>query len=151
MSPAVETPCALYDALVSIDIPSPKAQAVVDALEQDMTTTLATKSDLEDLRVATKSDLEGLRLATRSDLEALRAATKSDMEELRAATKSDMDELRAATKADLDQLDRDIRQESALFRKDMEIRLRDVTIHQGYMLTVGLGLLFAALKFTGSG
>jgi hypothetical protein len=37
---------ALYDALVSIEIPADKARAVVDAMEQDMGATLATKTDI---------------------------------------------------------------------------------------------------------
>ena len=41
---------SLYDALVSINVPSDKARAVVDAMERDMGTTLATKQDLEMLR-----------------------------------------------------------------------------------------------------
>lgn len=59
---------------------------------------------------------------------------------------------RLVTKADLATLARDlgaeVRQEAALVRKDLEIRVRDVTIRTGYMLTVGLGVLFAALKLT---
>ena len=35
---------SLYDALVSINVPNDKARAVVDAMERDMGTTLATKS-----------------------------------------------------------------------------------------------------------
>ena len=46
---------SLYDALVSIDVPSDKARAVVDAMERDMGTTLATKQDL--LQLATRQDL----------------------------------------------------------------------------------------------
>ncbi|HUG11587.1 MAG TPA: hypothetical protein VMM36_11265 [Opitutaceae bacterium] len=41
---------SLYDALVSINVSSDKARAVVDAMERDMGTTLATKQDLELLR-----------------------------------------------------------------------------------------------------
>ena len=36
---------SLYDALVSISVPSDKARAVVDAMERDMSTALATKQD----------------------------------------------------------------------------------------------------------
>ena len=43
---------SLYDALVSINVPSDKARAVVDAMERDMGTTLATKQDLEMLKQA---------------------------------------------------------------------------------------------------
>ena len=48
---------SLYDALVSISVPSDKARAVVDAMERDMGTTLATKQDMESLKLATKQDL----------------------------------------------------------------------------------------------
>ena len=54
---------SLYDALVSINVPSDKARAVVDAMERDMGTTLATKQDLEMLKLATGQDLELLKQA----------------------------------------------------------------------------------------
>jgi hypothetical protein len=41
---------SLYDALTSIDVPNDKARAVVDAMERDMATTIATKADLQLLR-----------------------------------------------------------------------------------------------------
>ena len=36
----------LYDAVLSIDVPPDKARAVIDALEHDMGSTLATKQDI---------------------------------------------------------------------------------------------------------
>ena len=54
---------SLYDALVSINVPTDKARAVVDAMERDMGTTLATKQDLEKVRLATKQDVDLLRQA----------------------------------------------------------------------------------------
>jgi hypothetical protein len=50
---------SLYDALVSINVPTDKARAVVDAMERDMGTTIATKSDLALL--ATKAEVADLR------------------------------------------------------------------------------------------
>lgn len=41
---------ALYQALVSINVDESKAAAVVDALESDMQTQLATKADVQMLR-----------------------------------------------------------------------------------------------------
>ena len=58
---------SLYDALVSINVPTDKARAVVDAMERDMTTVLATKEDMKLLR----SDLRQLELATKADLKFL--------------------------------------------------------------------------------
>jgi hypothetical protein len=42
---------ALYQALISINVPEPKAHAVIEALETDMNTLLATKSDLAQLEM----------------------------------------------------------------------------------------------------
>jgi len=57
----------LYDALVSINVPNDKARAVVDAMEHDMGTTLATKEDLRVLRIELT---QGVALV-RKDLENL--------------------------------------------------------------------------------
>ena len=46
---------SLYDALISIQVPPDKARAVVNAMERDMTSQLATKSEL-------RSELQVLRL-----------------------------------------------------------------------------------------
>ena len=67
---------SLSDALVSINVPNDRARAVVDAMERDMGTTIATKSDLQLLRLdmATKSDVVDLRhevALVRKDLELL--------------------------------------------------------------------------------
>jgi len=44
---------------------------------------VATKQDIESLRVATKQDIESLRVATKQDIESLRVATKQDVASLR--------------------------------------------------------------------
>ena len=110
---------SLYDALVSINVPSDKARAVVDAMERDMLTQLASKSDLENLRVASKADIENLRLSMKADFENHRLWTKSEIDNLRVVMESKLE----------------------LLRSSMTIRL-------GSMLVVGLSLLFAALKLT---
>jgi hypothetical protein len=52
---------SLYDALVSINVPNDKARAVVDAMERDMGTTLATKADLQLLREELQREIALLR------------------------------------------------------------------------------------------
>jgi hypothetical protein len=42
MRHAVDYLYSLYDALISIDVPNDKARAVVDAMERDVGTTIAT-------------------------------------------------------------------------------------------------------------
>ncbi|MBI6907100.1 hypothetical protein [Pseudomonas palleroniana] len=46
----MKTELALYQALISINVPEQKANAVIDALETDMLTLLATKADVTALR-----------------------------------------------------------------------------------------------------
>lgn len=58
---------SLYDALVSINVPNDKARAVVDAMERDMGTTLATKADLQILRGELRQEIT----LVRKDLEIL--------------------------------------------------------------------------------
>lgn len=65
---------SLYAALVSINVPNEKARAVVDAMERDMGTTLATKTDLRAL--ASRDDAAQLRegmALLRKDMEILSA------------------------------------------------------------------------------
>jgi hypothetical protein len=69
---------SLYDALVSINVPNDKARAVVDAMERDMGTTLATKADLQLLR----EELTTRVLAVNADL---KAELKADIADLRQA------------------------------------------------------------------
>lgn len=46
----MKTELALYQALISINVSEQKANAVIDALETDMLTLLATKADVTALR-----------------------------------------------------------------------------------------------------
>ena len=91
---------SLYDALVSINVPNDKARAVVDAMERDMGTTIATKADLQLLRHELTAAMAGL--ATREEMLAIKADIKMDIAELR--------------------------QDNALIRKDMEIQSTTMTV-----------------------
>ena len=98
---------SLYDALLSIHVPNDKARAVVDAMERDMGTTIATKADLQILR----QDLTSLVNSNVSDLR------------------------------------HELRHETGLVRKDMELLSSRMVIQLGSMLVVGFGVMIAALKF----
>ena len=127
---------SLYDALVSINVPNDKARAVVDAMERDMGTTIATKTDLQLLRqeliasLASRDELAGVR----TDLAALRqdhVLLRKDLEVLSAGFRKDLDV------------------QSTGFHKDLELLSTTMTVRLGSMLIVGLSVLFAALKLTG--
>ena len=67
---------SLYDALVSINVPNDKARAVVDAMERDMATTIATKADLQLLRAELQADLHSGLADVRQEI----ALVRKDME-----------------------------------------------------------------------
>ena len=58
----MKTELALYQALISINVPEQKANAVIDALEADMHSLLATKADLAALHAEFKADLAQLEV-----------------------------------------------------------------------------------------
>ena len=124
---------SLYDALVSINVPSDKARAVVDAMERDMTALLATKDDLKQLELATRADLKQLELATRSELKLL--DKRMDSLDQR------VDSTRVQLEQKMDSVRTELRHEITLLRSSMTVRL-------GSMLIGGITLLFAALKLT---
>ena len=121
---------SLYDALVSISVPSDKARAVVDAMERDMGTTLATKQDL--LPLATREDL----LATKQDL--LLLATREDL----LATKQDL----LLVKQDVAVLRQEMDSRFTLLAHEIATLGLRMTVRLGSMLFVGFGLTIAALR-----
>ena len=110
---------SLYAALVSINVPNDRARAVVDAMERDMGSTIATKTDLQMLRQELVSSV-----ASRDEL----ADVRTDIGVLR----QDIGVLR---------------QDIVLVRKDMELLSSRTIVQLGSMLFVGFGLTIAALKF----
>lgn len=111
---------SLYDALVSINIPSDKALAVIDAMERDMSTHLATKSDLESQRLIGKADLENVRDALQSEI----ALVVQSLESGLAAVRRDLDSGLAAVRRDLESGLASVRQEMksefALLRQEFQ-------------------------------
>ena len=119
----------LYDALLSIDVPAEKARAVIDALEHDMGSTLATKQDIATLAAATKQDIAALAAATKQDIGS-RCRDQAGHRSSRSTTKQDF----------------------LLLKQELEHRINllqsSITIRLGSILVVAMGLLFAALKLT---
>ena len=116
---------ALYDALVSIDVPTDKARAVVDALEHDMGSTLATKQDISPL--ATKHDA----LLLKQDIELI---------------KQDIQLVKQELENRIDGLSRDVKRLEEKFVTDLELLRSSMTVRLGSIQVVTVGLLFAALK-----
>ena len=115
---------SLYDALVSISVPSEKARAVVDAMERDMGTTLATKQDL----LLQRQETTSIRTELMQEFASLRTELKHEIESRYTLLDQKIDTLRGDMTRDLAALD---------------LRL---TVKLGSMLFVGFGLTIAAMR-----
>jgi len=115
---------SLYDALVSINVPTDKARAVVDAMERDMGTALATKSDLQLIR----QDMENRFNLVSRDIESLRQSTQRDLQSPRDSTARDLGAFATS------------------MAKDLEALRLTMTVRLGSMLVVGFGLMLAATR-----
>ena len=123
----------LYDALVSIDVPAEKARAVIDALEHDMGSTLATKQDL----LLLKQDLKPDILLVKQDL-------KQDILFVRQEIQLVKQELEHR----IDGIARGLARLEEKVTRELELLRSSMTVRMGSMLAVAVGLLFAALKLT---
>lgn len=56
----METSLAIYEALLQANVPAPAARRAAESLEKDMTTTLATKQDLQHLEGLTSARFDAL-------------------------------------------------------------------------------------------
>jgi vacuolar-type H+-ATPase subunit I/STV1 len=117
---------SLYDALVSVNIPADKARAVVAALEQEMTSVLATKSDIELVRQELHSVRDSLRQDFSSGLSSHRQEIMAEIESLRQELHAFRD----------------------LMKKDLLLLQHGMTIRLGVLMAVSMSLLFAGLKLT---
>ena len=115
---------SLYDALVSINVPSDKARAVVDAMERDMGTTLATRQDL---------------LLIRQEIENRYTLLSREIDSLRGEVGKHMQSLRDEVAKDLQSMRRDV-------AKDLEALRLSITLRLGSMLVVGFGVMLTALR-----
>ena len=120
-----ELPAIIFDD-VAANVPNDKARAVVDAMERDMGTTIATKTDLQMLRQELLSSL-----ASRDDLAGVRTEIGVIRQEI-GVLRQDFGTLR---------------QDNVLIRKEMELLSSRLVVQLGSMLVVGFGLTIATLKF----
>jgi transposase len=128
-----------------------EAELIANAIEETQIVlfdNLATKKDLEELRLATKKDLEELRLATKKDLEELRLATKKDLQEFSLITKQDL----AIMRQDLKLLENEFKKDLQIMRQDLKLLENEFKKDLQYglvaleqKLTIKLAAIIAAL------
>lgn len=133
---------SLYDALVSINVPKPQALAVVESLEQTMTSELTTKTDLQQLRdhtdrefVLVRADIQQLRVEIRQ----LRADMEREFVAVRAEMARGFEEQTQGRAADV-----------ALLRSEMNVAISRASMRSTVFMMAWTSLLFAAMQFLGS-
>ncbi len=125
---------SLYDALVSINVPKPQALAVVESLEQTMTSELATKTALEQLRVHMEREFASLR---------------GDMAREFVAVRQEIQQLRSDMEREFIAVRREMAANAALFREELKSAMSRSFVMTTGMMIAWNSLLFAALQFFG--
>jgi hypothetical protein len=146
---------SLYDALLGANVPADRARAVVEALEHEMYTVLATKTDLaaqaqlfnerlERLRAEIFGDLAREVGALRLELQAGDAALRDEMRAMGASLREEMrcsfDELRAVDASIRDEM----RAGFADLRMEMARLTQTLTLRMGAGLAALAGMMVAA-------
>lgn len=126
---------SLYDALVSINVPKPQALAVVESLEQTMTSELTTKTDLQQLRDHTDREF----VAVRADIQQLQADMNREFAAVRAEMARGFEEQTQGRAADV-----------ALLRSEMNVAISRASMRSTLFMMGWTSLLFAAIQFLGS-
>ena len=120
--------------LTEAGMPEPHAEAVVREQVHVIEHNLATKADIEQLRLENKTEFESvrgeiekLRVGTKVEFETLRRGTKAniesvrgEIEKLRLETKADTEKLRLETKADTEKLRLETKAEFKSVRGEIE-------------------------------
>ena len=83
--------------LVASGFTEKQAEALADEQINLLNSNLATKADIETLRMSTESSMEALRLSTESSVETLRLSTESSMEALRLSTEAKIERAKFET------------------------------------------------------
>lgn len=173
--PVLNSNIALYEALLSANVPAPRARAAVEALEHEMYTVLATKADLAGslelikqqfatmsaefrlvllgvettLRAETASTCQALREELRGDLRTMAASLRDELRgDMRAMDVSLRDAMASGSASLREELIAKIENSADSLRKDMQVLRFSLVVQLGSIVTVGLGILFAALKLT---
>lgn len=115
----MKSPLALHEALLQAQVPPIAAEKAASALEQDMSTVLATKQDLQHFGELIRRDIADLRGEFKSDINALRTELKGDLNDLRTETQTGLLILRHDMVRGDDQLRHEMQQGFASIHNDM--------------------------------
>ena len=162
MAPDERIRAAIQEKLVAL-IGAEEAAAPMEMLPPERWTELATKRDLEALRLATKADIDGLRTEVKADIDGLRTEVKADIAsavghlEQRTDMLLEIVEMRlradiADVRAQVHDLRGDVVAQIAETRVTLSDQLRDTYLKLVATLVpsmlVGVGLAFSAAKFS---
>ena len=144
---------SLYDALVGINVPKPQALAVVESLEQTMTSELTTKTDLQQLRDHTDREL----VSVRADIQQFREhsdrefiAVRADIKQLRIDMDREFVAVRTEMARGFEEQTQGRAADVALLRSEMNVAISRASMRSTVFMMAWTSLLFAAMQFLGS-
>jgi hypothetical protein len=138
---------SMYDALVSINVPTDKAKAVIDAMEREMMDKVATKADLEHARDVLSNDIR----ATKADVEHVRDTLTHEIRSLELSTRTEFATVRSEMSSEFKLVRQEMAAMGASLGKDLQIQMAGLenrlTVRLG---TMTAGMISVATAITGA-
>ncbi len=122
-----------------------QAEAITATVRDGITGGVATKADIDALRIAAKADIDALRIAAKADIEALQAETRAEFNALQAETRAEFNALRAETRAEFNAL----RVETRTAIAGLKAEIRWIKLIGGAILAAviaGSGFLYSEIR-----
>lgn len=139
--------------LQDVGVPREQAEAQVIILAEVMEDSLATKSDVKDLRGETRgigaelrSEMADLKSELRAEMVELRTELRTEMAELRTELRNDMVKLRSEFCTEMAELRTEMRTEMTSLKHELGQFEHRMTIKIGTIITVALGAFVALNK-----
>jgi hypothetical protein len=136
------------ETLEAADLPPGTARAIVRVITDHIdgaTSNLATKDEVERLRLDMKSEFERSRLATTNEIQASRSAMKSAIDEFRLTMKKESEAFRSAMTSEFAEFRIGMKIESAEFRSTMRREFDEFRVYGHRSFVKWSMALFGAL------
>ena len=89
--------------------------------------------------IATKTDIEGLRIAMKTDIDAVKTDLRAEMKAMKTDLQTEIQAVKSGLQAEIQAVRADLQAEGRLLRKDIDAMGLKLTVRMGGMLAVAVG------------
>ena len=136
--------------LIAVGMPPKQAEEQIEIFAEILDNNISTKLDLKELEGSLKIEIEIIHKdieLIRRDIQESNGALRREMQELNVALRRDMQESDGALHREMKENEASLKKDLELIRRDMkELEMR-MTIRLGSIMTAGIAIVAALVKF----